>query len=146
MATSYEVANPDSLTEWEVAFQPAAWRYRKRQQLFIVMMLLGIAVVFVSLFWPEPVIPWIAGPGVALIFAAMVVAFTLPRLTCPHCRQDLEKLDQFCPRCSAASVEPRPWRGNRCGHCGKGLGSYKGRQYRIRYCTHCGVLVDRIGV
>lgn len=138
--------NPDALTEWEERFRPVATRYRDRKRGFLLLLFAGLAVAAAALLPPGGV----SGPALVvaaiLTAAGMVLAFTIPSLRCPHCDHQLERLARFCPRCSADAIQIRVWRGNRCGGCGKGLSTHRGRHFPICYCSRCGVLVDRLGV
>ena len=145
--TRYEApADPDGMDDVERAFLPQATRFRKRQVAAFAAMLGGIVLAWLAMAFPEAYAVWFGVPGIALIALALVGMLALPRLECPSCRHDLTRLERYCPRCGAPSVELRPFRGNRCGSCGKRLGPNKARSFPIRFCSHCGVLVDRKGV
>jgi hypothetical protein len=147
LSTSYEApADPDGMDDVERAFLPQAARFRKHQQAAFVLMFGGIVFAWLAMAFPEAYAVWLGVPGVALIGCAHVAMLAVPRLECPSCRHDLTRLERYCPRCGAQSVELRPWRGNRCRACGRGLGVSKTRSFPIRFCTHCGVLVDRKGI
>lgn len=147
VSTNYEgPADPNSMDDVERAFLPQAVRHRKRQQATIVLMFGGIVFAGLAVALPEAYSTWLGVPGVALIAAALVNVFAMPGLECPRCRHDLERVERYCPCCDAMAVELNAWRGNRCGSCGKRLGPSKSRRFPIRFCSHCGVLVDRKGV
>lgn len=131
----------------ELQFQPAAQRYRRRLGAFVTVMLLGIGLAFVSLFVPEPFDKWVGIPGIAGIFAAMFLYFTAPGLNCPVCANATDsRIDQYCPACGHTPLQINRMFGTHCDACGRTMGSYKHRNYPIRYCTHCGTLVDQHGI
>lgn len=127
-------------------FRPAVDRYRRRLGLFLSSMAAGVVLVFLSLFLPEPWLEWISIPGALLIFAALAALFSLPALTCPNCARSCDGFDRFCPVCGQQRLLISRFWGTRCDVCQKTWGSYKYRNYRIRYCTHCGVLLHQAGV
>src|SRR5688572_9530986 len=81
-----------------------------------------------------------ARPASGLV--SMATAFTIPALRCPDSNHELERLDSFCPRCGEEAIERHVWRSNRCGSCGKGLGTTRGRHFPVSHCSHCGIVVD----
>ncbi len=128
------------------AFKPGASRYRRHLGRFIAAAIVGIFLSGLSLLVPDAVFPWLAYPGVALVALSLVVFFTLPALVCPACGRSADGFDSYCPSCGAAGLKRNRLMGTRCGACGKTLGSYKYRNYKIRFCTHCGTLLDSAGV
>ncbi len=134
-------------TGHELQFQPAAERYRRRLGAFVAVLFLGICLAFVSLFVAEPFDKWVGVPGIACVFAALLLYFTAPALNCPACTKATDSaLDQYCPACGHAPIRISRTLGTHCDACGRTMGSYKYRNYPIRYCTHCGTLVDKRGV
>jgi hypothetical protein len=109
------------------------------------------------------ILPNVAGtiPGwiisVALLSISFLILFSafgiLPlyqaRLKCPACHNRLvsRRWENYCPECDSDRLEAGNWyRAWRCNDCGKRLISGKGgRRYKIRACTHCGVLLDEKG-
>ena len=138
--------NPDALTEWEARFQPVAQRYRERRRRFLVVFFSGVVLLGAALALPDGAFAALAVIGGLFIAMGMAVAFSIPHLECPQCKHELERLDRFCPRCSAEAIEVRTWRGNRCRACGGSLSVGRGRHFPICYCSRCGVLVDRLGL
>ncbi len=128
-------------------FRPAATRYRRHLRRFVQCAVLGAALVFAGLLLPEHVMPWVAGPGMALIGVALVVFFTLPPLGCPACTRAADgALDCYCPACGSEQLKVNRLWGSYCNGCGRRFGHYRYRNYPIRYCTHCGVVLDEAGV
>ena len=127
-------------------FQPGASRYRRHLGRFVVAGLAGFVLSGLSLLVSDKLFPWLAYPGVALVALSLIIFFTLPSLICPACGRSADGFDRYCPSCGAAGLKPRPFLGTRCSACGKGMGSYKYRNYKIRFCTHCGALLDPAGV
>ena len=93
-----------------------------------------------SWIWFVVLLPW--------ALASIVFQLSMPRLECPACHNLLDRrLGQYCPECSSSQLEPEHWyRAPRCNACGKRMARAKGgRCYKIRACTHCGVILDEIG-
>jgi hypothetical protein len=128
------------------AFNPAATRYRRHLGRFIAAGLGGIVLSGLSLLVSDALFPWLAYPGVALVALSLIVFFTLPSLTCPACGRSADGIDSYCPSCGAPGLKRNRLMGTPCGACGKTLGGYKYRNYKIRFCTHCGTLLDGAGV
>jgi len=128
------------------AFKPAASRYRSHRGRFVAAAIAGILLSGLSLLVPDAVFPWLAYPGVALVGLSLIVFFTLPGLVCPACGRSADGFDAYCPTCGAAGLKRNRLMGTRCDACGQTLGSYKYRNYKIRFCTHCGTLLDSAGV
>jgi ribosomal protein L37AE/L43A len=54
---------------------------------------------------------------------------------------EAENLPEWqCPSCGKAQLRVSRLWGTRCDACDRSMGSYKYRNYPIRYCTHCGIL------
>lgn len=127
-------------------FKPAATRYRRHLGRFIAACLAGIFFSGMSLLVPDALFPWLAYPGVILVALSLIVFFTLPSLTCSACGRSADGFDSYCPSCGAPGLKRNRLMGTRCDACGKTLGGYKYRNYKIRFCTHCGTLLDGAGV
>jgi hypothetical protein len=137
-------------------FAPVVQRYRRRNRHRIV------CVVGYCIWLGFPVIIAISGyslskdiirawfvVALSLGLALIVFGLSLPRLECPACHNRLDRrLGHYCPKCGSSQLEPEHWyRTPRCNDCGKRMARGKhGRCYRIRACTHCGVILDEIGL
>ena len=124
---------------------PDATYYRSRKRSFVKFALCGIVLAFVAAVVPESLSKYFGVPAITLIGTSLLVFFTMPGLTCPACQKSAENFDKFCPACGVSGIHVSKMWGTRCDSCGKTLGTYKSRNYRIRYCTHCGELLDRTG-
>jgi hypothetical protein len=127
-------------------FKPAASRYRRRLGRFVAASIAGFVLSGLSLLVSDALFPWLAYPGIALVALSLVIFFTLPGLTCPACGRSAEGFGAYCPSCGAPGLKRNRLTGTRCDGCGKNLGGYKYRNYTIRFCTHCGTLLDSAGV
>ena len=95
-----------------------------------------------------------AGWALAFVcfFVFMALLTTIPGLYCPGCAKDIGfKLGTYCPECgSRYTVLPDGQQGKRCQHCARPIHRAAGRGwerlYKIRFCTNCGLLLDRRGV
>jgi hypothetical protein len=76
---------------------------------------------------------------------AFVCGVTAPALACPSCGNDLTfAFGRFCPECGADNLPRASWFPcTKCDACGKVLKYQKGRRYKIRTCTCCGLALDR---
>jgi len=133
--------------EHERLFQPAAVRYRRRLSKIALSGIAGILLSGLSLLVPEPFLKPVAIPGVCCIALSLALFFTLPALPCPSCGKATDNgFGTFCPACGSGNLRVSRWWGTHCDACGRSPGSYKYRNYPVRYCTHCGVLVHSVGV
>ena len=128
-------------------FRPVADRYQRRLLRFVLSCVTGIFLVFVALFLPAFLQKWVGVPGIFFVGLSLVLFFTLPGLQCPSCGKSSDSsLDKFCPVCGKDQLKISALWGTRCDACGRKMGSTKYRNYSIRYCTHCGILLDGRGV
>ncbi len=133
-------------------FQPAAESYRKGSRFFLIgFVSLFVLFLFFFVLGENQVIsqkdaqligPWFVALLAILIFTALILAIKHDPI-CPACNNVVDRvLKAFCPECGASNLLSK----TRCSSCGKRLSGGKGRQYTIRFCTHCGVLLDDKGI
>jgi hypothetical protein len=150
---------PRARTHFLEAFKPKAARYRYRTRLSIALLfgsMLG-GFIFVSL---SP--SGIAAAGGVLLFAACLLSSVVihlfgRRLICPACKKRLEPArGLYCPQCGSDKFQrgthksgPSLSRYIYCPSCDGRIMEDDGdsaRSYRIRGCTHCGVMLDEAGL
>jgi len=147
---------PEELARFRDAFRPGAERYRRCQQTEIIG-ILGIAIpgllLFITSFvFPEAVLklmfPWFLILFFILWVAAVCAFFVSGNLRCPACRNELETLKgPYCPECGARALKRRRWlRAPECSACGRVIIGRTGFGFRLRACSHCGVIVDEKGL
>jgi hypothetical protein len=141
---------PRDRTPFFHAFQPVAERYRQRKRLALYLllgfMLGGFLLTYIDM--PGTVRLW----GVLLLLAVLlgaVVTFLFGlRLKCPACRKRLEPAKgPYCPQCGSDQFSHGIHAC--CPSCNRTIADEDGdgaRSYRIRGCTHCGVMLDERGV
>jgi predicted RNA-binding Zn-ribbon protein involved in translation (DUF1610 family) len=81
---------------------------------------------------------WVVG------LAAIVSA---PALLCPACKERLDRdVGRYCPECGSHELQAGDWlRSPHCLSCGRHLRRHRTRHYKIRACTHCGLILDEKG-
>jgi predicted RNA-binding Zn-ribbon protein involved in translation (DUF1610 family) len=88
--------------------------------------------------------------GLMLVFLAMIacIAVFLPFPRCPACASEIDEyVRNYCPNCGRESVSPaRLLKAQECLACGSVLRVGKGRDYKVRFCTTCGVEISGTGV
>lgn len=153
--------SPEELAAFRKYFAPAAKHYRQRSWKLLPW---GILIALFTLsFVASDNLGVRDGAAKMLLFAGSVVCsfifiFLKSRLDSPHSPQSPScpacdgkitfGIGAFCPECGSKSVHPghRPnW--HHCNACSRHLHVYKGsRQYKVRACTHCGVMLDDKGL
>ena len=152
------------LKQFYEQFVPLAQRHRHLNlRLKIIMALsFGLIIIFGIVLWGivlnnfENIPEWL--PAIMLFLVLLLplivyilfVAIPLSRLDkCPSCNNHLSltKLGDYCPECGKSQFDKSNWvLGPKCKDCGKWLKYDKrGRHYKIRFCTHCGVFLDENG-
>ena len=87
-------------------------------------------------------------PALAFWFVGFSSIGTMPLLECPACTGGLcRRLKRYCPACGSVKLE----RGTgslsaHCNACKKELWAGKHSNYKIRFCTHCGIPLDEKGL
>jgi hypothetical protein len=130
-------------------FAPTAQKYRSRSRLVFVIFIICFAIILTGFLLPRSSFGWVGGAFFVCWLVIMFVAITQSALDCPACRGNLvsRELGSFCPECGAAGLKAGGWfKSPRCDSCGKSLRRGKSRQYRIRACTHCGLMLDDRGL
>jgi len=82
--------------------------------------------------------------GFISIVAFMFVGSVIARLTCPACKKAADDtVRSFYPECGGKATSGGLFYAAECPSCGKKLRrSVKGRRlWKIKYCTHCGILL-----
>jgi hypothetical protein len=146
-----ETFTPEQVAQFRSTFKPQADRYRLYSSLFIpsCLLLFGGGVLFQFCHGWAKIIPILTlAAGALLLLAVMFV----PMPKCPGCgRRFSSSITTHCPECGRASVTQRPGGlfrppQHKCEGCGKELWAGKGRTFKIRACTQCGVILDDEGL
>jgi hypothetical protein len=105
---------------------------------------------FVLLGWvlPKSLLSWCIGFAIIPWLVAMFAMTSRPRLSCPGCSNDMEwGFSRYCPECGGEHVQVRTSsRAGFCSDCAKFMRRGRGRNYKIRACTHCGLMLDQKGL
>ena len=128
-------------------FSPIALRYRRRIRIEYCAVGGFIAGLALAIILPTSV----SGLFIVLIVLCWLVMFgailTAPRLVCPGCSNEMEGFGRYCPECGKPELQTGGWLScPRCAVCCKRLRRNKVRNYRIRACTHCGLILDEKGL
>jgi hypothetical protein len=129
------------------AFSPIAANYRRHQQIAMCGVVGIVISVLVAILFRE-LGPWLVFPLALFWLFAACVMWSAPGLVCPGCRNPMNRgFGRYCPECGSEPLQPGNWfRPPRCITCGKCLRGAKRRRYKIRSCTHCGLMLDDAGV
>jgi hypothetical protein len=147
MEPSYTSEETD---QHQQVFAPVAKLYRRHMRIMYAGVIGFMCWILLLILVLKP-----SAPGWGQIVPALIcwiiapVAFvSAPELICPGCRKRLDKsLGRYCPECGCNRFEAGNWYREHCPTCGRRLSRYKGRRhYKIRACTHCGLMLDKKGV
>ena len=141
--------SPEEQARFREMFAPIAQQYRKGSRRAYVILGVGAAIILTGFLLPKIYTGWVVGAFFLCWLALLIFAFTRPSLECPACHGvlDSRELGSFCPECGASNLKPGGWfRAPHCEVCGKSLRRGKSRQFTIRACTHCGVILDEKGL
>lgn len=149
-ASDYSAKDRSRLRE---TFSFIATDYRRHTRIAMCAVVGGIALsipigMVIVMGLSNSLIPWFAIPFVVcwlIVLGAMVSA---PRLVCPGCSNEIEgSFGRYCPECGSQQLRPGGvFRSPRCTGCGKSMRRGRGRHYKIRACTHCGLMLDDRGL
>jgi hypothetical protein len=156
----------EELLKFRRQFAPVAQQYRKRGlrmfsvcvYVFLLCLLcMGIDItanVFqIYAKWINILLPLALWFLMLSLFAGFIFfKLSMSRVKCPACHNRvLDRPVQYCPDCGSSQIEAGNFWGRlpKCNACGKKLflsGRNRGKFFAIRYCTHCGVLLDEKGL
>ncbi len=138
----------EELNRFKELFAPTAAKFRKHTHIQVVLILLAMASVVILVVRQDMADEWILAP-LAVIFTVIIGgSIVFPEPTCPGCNNSLSDIPrEYCPECGSRTLR-RKYRfffPIQCLSCGKTLTGGKGRRYKIRACTHCGIHLDDKG-
>ena len=147
---------PRTLTPHRHPFGMQVQRYRRRRLMCFCLLLGSMLSTFpiLSLNLPNAVKHFGFAVSGACFFVALVVLLLSGRLKCPACNKRLEPaVGEYCPQCGSDQFQYGRHRIERsikyCPSCDSTIGEDDGdssRSYRIRGCTHCGVMLHEKGL
>lgn len=145
----------DHTTEEQIqfreAFQPLAKRYRRFNLIVGMGFVSGAICLVLAMNFKDT---WFIWPLVGIFICSLLLVlcsvfvgcFRMP--SCPACHNAIwETFGAYCPECGAKTLDHRTWPFSpRCLTCGQSMRRGRRRLYKIRACTHCGVMLDEIGL
>jgi hypothetical protein len=150
---------PRPHTPYLHAFKAHAQRYRRRKRIALSLMIgfMVVGVLMMNINLPNEAAIWGGGLMAASWLFALLIFVSGLRLRCPACKKRLEPArGLYCPMCGSDRFEygrhkigPLFARYPYCPSCEHKIDDPSGddsRTYRIRGCTHCGVMLDETGL
>jgi hypothetical protein len=145
VVTNYEAAE---LMKFRETFASAGEAYARSGLRMLACFGLAVAFFFAMFYSPDGLKEWFLLPF-GVCFVGVLLSLKGLRRACPACRNVLDEgpFGQYCPQCGSPKLEqPDLFRPPRCGACGQTMRRRRrGRHYKIRACTHCGVMLDEAG-
>ena len=134
-------------TKLRDTFSSVATAYRRNLRI-VIYAGCGFAG-FVLLGWvlPKSLLPWCIGFAIIPWLISMFALTSSPRLACPGCSNDIEFcFSRYCPECGGRNIQVGSSRSAHCDDCQLSLRRGRRRNYKIRACTHCGLMLDDKGL
>ena len=133
------------------AFRSRAECYRRYSRCSLAIGFVAFIVWIASLeILPKLGLQWVCFALFAGLFGLHIYGwYKRPLLECPACHNplDSQQLGTYCPECGSGQLKPGSWLlSPSCNACGQTMRRGKGRGYKIRACTHCGVFLDDKGL
>jgi predicted RNA-binding Zn-ribbon protein involved in translation (DUF1610 family) len=149
----YSVSEPrfseEEQEHYRELFAPIAQKYRTNIRYIQVIFIISVVILVTGFFLLRHFMGWAMGGFFVCWLAILILVCTQPRLECPACHGDLNsrELGSYCPECGAAGLKPGGWfQAPYCESCDKSLRRSRAQRYRIRACTHCGLMLDETGL
>ncbi|HEY3901138.1 MAG TPA: hypothetical protein VGM54_21175 [Chthoniobacter sp.] len=136
---------PEEIGSFREKFRPIAERYRQRSRIAGFGMAAFFLCIGLGFVVPKHLLTYLWIPAIC----SWLFMFFVARMpVCPACQNRLDaSFGAFCPECGSHSLQPGGWTWSpRCESCGKSMRRGKGRRYKIRACTHCGLMLDDQGL
>lgn len=129
-------------------FSSAAADYRRRGHVSSCVLGGFTGSILLAMVLQNSLSPWFMTSAMLLWLIGVGTSLIAPRLVCPGCFNNVDhSLGAYCPECGSRQLQLGNWfRAAYCTACRKSLRRHKGRHYRIRACTHCGLLLDEKGL
>lgn len=114
-----------------------------------VVLVMALGCMFLASYYPSArTFGLTAFVPCALLLIILLAVSPTRIIKCPACTKPVSKsLGDHCPECGGRSLKPARFPNvphPRCESCAKELriSGMGGQNYRSRYCSHCGVLLD----
>ncbi len=138
----------DEVARFQEEYRPLAAKYRRHQRIGIFGVAVFFLCIFLSMILPKTLFIYLWAAGMcSWIFTVFFASQLIPK--CPGCHNSpAGGFGAFCPDCGHRALELNDswfyWSPT-CRSCGKRMRGGRGRSYKIRTCTHCGLLLDEKG-
>ncbi len=148
---------PEEVARFRASYKPLVAEYRRHQRIAVFAVAAFLLCSLAGLLSPKPVKLFVFIGILALFLpvGTLYLLFCFSKLReprCPACGNPPGfPFGAFCPECGSRTLEPSPskWSGGAasCRSCGRKLSiGDGGRSYKIRACSHCGLLLDEQGL
>ena len=155
----------EETARFQVLFWPVAHKYRRCNRMAMWLLGLGFVILLggilcrngLQFVYGRDVVPKIVMSVVTWgAFAGVIIGSgflaSRPSLICPACRGSLDqRIVNYCAECGSDRLGTDWLKQPQCRSCGASLKhvlTRRGRKraYRVRACTHCGLMLDHFGL
>ena len=139
----------DEVARFQEEYRPLATSYRRHARIRGFGMVSSQLSILLGLVLPWPFTMFFWAYGICSFAFFMFARKRLPH--CPACRRSPDVgQGVFCSGCGSRALERSHGcfsGGPECRACGKWMSRGRGgRNYKIRFCTHCGLGLDEKGL
>ncbi|CAN5708764.1 hypothetical protein BH09VER1_BH09VER1_43990 [soil metagenome] len=136
--------SPEELARFRKAFEIETKRNNRRGLILFVLVAPLIMLNFVGSAYATWGYEWRSGGFFLGVVAILFLVIRTSKGGCPACKRSLDASGEFCPVCGRRDLQPGSWLcAPKCSSCQKTMTAGKGgRNYRVRACTHCGLVLD----
>jgi RNA polymerase subunit RPABC4/transcription elongation factor Spt4 len=139
---------PEELVKFREAFATVTESYARSLRRMLICFILAIGFFF-AMYYSAGGLKEAFALAFGVSFIGALWSIKGLQRACPACGNVLDEgpFGQYCPECGSPKLEqPDLFRAPRCADCGRTMRRRRrGRDYKIRACTHCGVMLDEVG-
>ena len=139
----------EETSQFQQNFAPVANRYRRHARTAVAAIIGFMCwILLLCLVFRPSASGWgFLVPAFVCWIIGLAAILSAPVLICPARQERLDRdLGRYCPECGSTQLEAGDFlRAPHCLSCGRHMRRHRARHYKIRACTHCGLMLDERG-